>query len=184
MAGMHATIGILAALNHRNHTGEGQHVEVSLFRYSTLRDGQPDDCLCGWRRHSDQDGQCSPQRVPLRIIATADLEMIVAAANNGQFSKLCEVLDLPELPHDPRFANTKDRNRHREALRPLLVERLRTRPANEWFRLLSAAGVPCGPINNVEGGIRFAREIGLNPIVEVGTGDDAVSLIRHPISFS
>src|SRR5207237_6899289 len=76
------------------------------------------------------------------------------------------------------------RNRYREILRPLLVERLRTRPANEWFRMLSAAGVPCGPINTVEGGITFAREIGLNPVVEVGTGDDAVSLIRHPISFS
>jgi crotonobetainyl-CoA:carnitine CoA-transferase CaiB-like acyl-CoA transferase len=49
---------------------------------------------------------------------------------------------------------------------------------------LSAVGVPCGPINNVEGGIAFAREIGLDPVVEVGTGDDAVPMIRHPISFS
>src|SRR5213075_684704 len=65
-----------------------------------------------------------------------------------------------------------------------LVERLRTRTANEWFRRLNAAGVPCGPINGVEGGIAFAREIGLDPVVEVGAGDDAVPMVRHPISFS
>src|SRR5207248_3461092 len=100
------------------------------------------------------------------------------------FRKLCDILDLPESPLDPSFANTKDRTRNREALRPLLVERLRTRTANEWFRRLSAVGVPCGPINNVEGGIAFAREIGLNPVVEVGAGDEAVPMIRHPISFS
>jgi crotonobetainyl-CoA:carnitine CoA-transferase CaiB-like acyl-CoA transferase len=129
-------------------------------------------------------GNAHPSLFPYEPLPTADLDLIIAAGNNGQFGKLCEILDLPELPHDPRFANTKDRTRNRDALRPLLVERLRTRTANEWFRKLSAAGVPCGPINNVEGGITFARELGLNPVVEVGAGDDAVPMIRHPISFS
>src|SRR5436309_964379 len=129
-------------------------------------------------------GNAHPSLFPYESLPTADLDLIIAAGNNRQFSKLCEILDLPELPHDPRFAHTKDRTRNREALRPLLVERLRTKTANEWFRLLSAAGVPCGPINNVEGGIAFAREIGLDPVVEVGAGDDALPMIRHPISFS
>jgi len=129
-------------------------------------------------------GNAHPSLFPYESLPTADLDIIIAAGNNGQFQKLCEILNLPELPHDPRFANTKDRTRNREALRPLLVERLRKRTANEWFRMLSAAGVPCGPINSVEGGITFAHEIGLNPVVEVGTGAEAVPLIRHPISFS
>jgi len=129
-------------------------------------------------------GNAHPSLFPYEPLPTADLDLIIAAGNNGQFSKLCEILDLPELPLDPRFANTKDRNRNRDALRPLLVERLRRRTANEWFRRLSAAGVPCGPINSVEGGIAFAREIELDPIVEVGAGDDAVPMVRHPISFS
>jgi crotonobetainyl-CoA:carnitine CoA-transferase CaiB-like acyl-CoA transferase len=129
-------------------------------------------------------GNAHPSLFPYEPLPTADLDLIIAAGNNGQFSKLCEILDLPELPRDPRFANTKDRNRNRDALRPLLVERLRTRTANEWFRRLNAAGVPCGPINGVEGGIAFAREIGLDPVVEVGAGDDAVPMVRHPISFS
>ena len=184
MAGLHAAIGILAALNHRNHTGEGQHVEVSL--YATA--------LSGMVNHTTayvaggvvpgRMGNAHPSLFPYEPLPTADLDLIIAAGNNGQFSKLCDILDLPDLPRDPRFANTRDRNRNRDALRPLLVERLRTRTAQEWFRRLSAAGVPCGPINNVEEGIAFAREIGLDPIVEVGVGDDAVPMIRHPILFS
>jgi crotonobetainyl-CoA:carnitine CoA-transferase CaiB-like acyl-CoA transferase len=184
MAGLHAAIGILAALNHRNHTGEGQHVEVSLFASALSGMVNQTSAYVAGGINPTRMGNAHPSLFPYEPLPTADLDLIIAAGNNGQFSKLCEILDLPELPRDPRFANTKDRNRNRDALRPLLVERLRTRTAQEWFRRLSAAGVPCGPINNIEGGIAFAREIGLHPVVEVGAGDDAVPMIRHPISFS
>ena len=184
MAGLHTTIGILAALNHRQRTGEGQHVEVSLF--ATALSGMVNQTTAyvagGVVPH--RMGNAHPSLFPYESLPTADVDMIIAAGNNGQFSKLCEILELPELPHDPRFANTKDRTRNREALRPLLVERLRTRTAHDWFHRLSAAGVPCGPINSVEGGITFAREIGLDPVVQVGSGEDAVPMVRHPISFS
>jgi crotonobetainyl-CoA:carnitine CoA-transferase CaiB-like acyl-CoA transferase len=184
MAGLHTAIGILAALNHRNHTSEGQHVDVSLFATALSGMVNQTTAYVAGGVVPTRMGNAHPSLFPYEALPTADLDLIIAAGNNGQFSKLCEILDLPELPHDPRFANTKDRIRNREALRPLLVERLRTRTANEWFHRLSAVGVPCGPINNVEGGITFASEIGLNPVVEVGTGDDAVPMIRHPISFS
>lgn len=184
MTGLHATIGILAALNHRSRTGEGQHVEVSLLA----------SALSGLVNHAsayvaggvipNRMGNAHPSLFPYEPLPTADVELIIAAGNDGQFSKLCEILELSELPRDPRFAKTRDRNRNRAALRSLLVERLRTRTASEWFHRLSAAGVPCGPINDVEGGVTLARELGLNPVVEVGTGDDAVPMIRHPISFS
>jgi crotonobetainyl-CoA:carnitine CoA-transferase CaiB-like acyl-CoA transferase len=184
MAGLHTTIGILAALNHRNQTGEGQHVETSLF--ATALSGMVNQTTAyvagGVIPH--RMGNAHPSLFPYESLPTADLDLIIAAGNDGQFSKLCEVLGVPELPHDPRFAHTKDRTRNREALRPLLVERLRTKPANEWFRLLSAAGVPCGPINDVEGGVTFAHEIGLNPVVKVGSGEHAVPMVRHPITFS
>ena len=184
MAGLHTTIGILAALNHRNHTGEGQHVEVSLFATALSGMVNQTTAYVAGGVIPRRMGNAHPSVFPYEALPTADLDMIITAVNDGQFARLCEVLDLPELPHDPRFAKTRDRNRNREALYPLLVERLRTRPANEWFHMLSAVGVPCGPINNVEGGVTFAQEIGLNPVVEVGTGDDAVPMIRHPISFS
>ena len=184
MAGLQITIGILAALNHRNQTGEGQHVEVSLFAAA----------LSGLVNHTsayvaggvipNRMGNAHPSLYPYEPLPTADVELVIAAGNSGQFRKLCEVLDLPDLPNDPRFAKTEDRNHNREALRPLLVDRLRTRPANEWFHKLSAAGVPCGPINTIEGGVKFAREIGLDPVVEVGVGDEAVPMIRHPLTFS
>ncbi len=184
MSGLHTTIGILAALNHRNRTGEGQHVEVSL--YASALSGMVNQTTAyvagGVVPH--RMGNAHPSLFPYESLPTADRDLIIAAGNNRQFSKLCEILDLPELPHDPRFANTKDRTRNREALRPLVVERLRTRTADDWFRRLSAAGVPCGPINDVEEGIAFARELGLDPVVEVGSGEEAVPLIRHPITFS
>jgi crotonobetainyl-CoA:carnitine CoA-transferase CaiB-like acyl-CoA transferase len=184
MAGLHTTIGILAALNHRNHTGEGQHVEVSLYASALSGMVNQTTAYVAGGVVPTRMGNAHPSLFPYESLPTADRDLIIAAGNNRQFSKLCEILELPELPHDPRFANTKDRTRNREALRPLLVERLRTRTANEWFRQLSAAGVPCGPINDVEGGIAFARELGLDPVVEVGSGEEAVPLIRHPIGFS
>ncbi len=145
MAGLHATIGILAALNHRNASGEGQHVEVSLFATALSGMVNQTSAYVAGGVIPKRMGNAHPSLFPYEPLPTADQELIIAAGNNGQFSKLCEILDLPELPRDPRFAKTSDRNRNRAALRPLLVERLRTRTASEWFRLLSAAGVPVRP---------------------------------------
>src|SRR5438067_2945252 len=184
MAGLHAAIGLLAALHHRSRTGEGQHVEVSLLA----------SALSGLVNHTSayvaggviptRMGNAHPSLFPYEPLPTADQDLVIAVGNNGQFSKLCEILDLPALPHDPRFANTEDRTTNRDALRPLLVERLRTRTASDWFQRLSAAGVPCGPINSIDGGVKLARDLRLDPVVDVGSGDDIVPMIRHPISFS
>ena len=184
IAGLHTTIGILAALNHRNHTGEGQHVEVSLFASALSGMVNQTSAYVAGGVIPARMGNAHPSLFPYEPLPTADQDLVIAAGNNGQFNKLCELLDLSQLPHDSRFATPQERNRNRNVLRPLLVERLRTRTANEWFHLLSAAGIPCGPINNVEGGIMFARELGLNPVVEVGAGDEAVPMVRHPITFS
>jgi crotonobetainyl-CoA:carnitine CoA-transferase CaiB-like acyl-CoA transferase len=184
MAGLHTTIGILAALNYRTQTGEGQHLEINLLS----------SALSGLVNHTSayvaggviptRMGNAHPSLFPYEPMPTADLELVIAVGNDGQFGKLCEVLELPELPHDPRFATPPDRTHNRELLRPLLVERLRTKTANEWFQKLIAVGVPCGPINTIEGGVNFAREIGLDPVVQVGEGENAVSMIRNPITFS
>src|SRR5207237_7403410 len=81
-------------------------------------------------------------------------------------------------------SRNEDRTAHRDQLRPLLVERLRTRTKLEWFRDIIAAGVPCGPINTVDQGVAFAAEVGLDPVVTVGEGDAAVPSVRNPITFS
>jgi crotonobetainyl-CoA:carnitine CoA-transferase CaiB-like acyl-CoA transferase len=91
-----------------------------------------------------------------------------------------EVLGVPELADDPRFDRNEKRTANREELRPLLVERLSTRTKLEWFRDIIAAGVPCGPINTVDGGVAFAEDIGLDPVVTVG----GIPGVRNPITFT
>jgi crotonobetainyl-CoA:carnitine CoA-transferase CaiB-like acyl-CoA transferase len=184
MAGLHSAIGILAALNHRHRTGAGQHVEISLLASALSGLVNQSSAYVAGGVIPKRMGNAHPSLYPYEPLPTADQDLIIAAGNDGQFSKLCEVLDLPDLLRDPRFANTRDRNYNRDALRLLLIERLRTRTANEWFHMLSAAGVPCGPINDIAGGVTLARELGLDPVVQVGTGDNVVHMIRNPISFS
>ena len=108
-------------------------------------------------------GNAHPSLFPYEPLPTADGELIVIAGNDGQFRKLCQVLDLPELPDDPRFGRNQDRTANREELRPLLVERLAKRTKDEWFRELLAAGVPCAPINTIDGGVALAEELGPGP---------------------
>ena len=129
-------------------------------------------------------GNAHPSLFPYEPLPTADQDLIIIAGNDGQFRKLCDALGLPELPNDPRFARAEDRNRHREVLRPLLVERLRTRTGTEWFHTLSAAGLACGPINTIDGGFAVATELGLDPVVQLGSGADALRMMRNPITFS
>ncbi|MCG5468226.1 CoA transferase [Micromonospora sp. LAH09] len=180
MAGLHANIGILAALRHRGETGRGQHVEVNLLS----------SALSGLVNHSSgyvaggtvpfRMGNAHPSLFPYEPLPTADGELIVIAGNDGQFRKLCQVLDLPGLPDDPRFGRNQDRTANREELRPLLVQRLAQRTKDEWFRDLLAAGVPCAPINTIDGGVALAEELGLDPVVAVGD----VPGVRNPITFS
>ncbi|MDQ1033263.1 crotonobetainyl-CoA:carnitine CoA-transferase CaiB-like acyl-CoA transferase [Streptomyces umbrinus] len=184
MAGNHAALGILAALRHRDATGRGQLVEVNLLS----------SALTGLVNHSSsyvagdtvpyRMGNAHPSVFPYEPLPTADQDLIVTAANDGQFRKLCEVLGIPETADDPRFRHNADRTERREELRPLLLERLKTRTALEWFDLLVDAGVPCGPINTIDGGFAMAESFGLDPVVEVGEGDRAVPTTRHPIRFS
>ena len=184
MSGMQATIGVLAALEHRHHTGRGQHVEVNLL--STA--------LSGLVNHSSayvagdtvpmRMGNSHPSLFPYEPLPTADGDLIITAGNNGQFIKLCQALGLPELPDDPRFATNQDRTANREQLRPLLVERLRTRTRNDGFHALIEAGVAGGPINTVDEGVAFAEEVGLDPVVRLGDGDRVIPSVRNPVTFS
>ena len=184
MAGNHAVIGILAALRHRDATGEGQEVEVNLLS----------SALSGLVNHSSawvaggvvpyRMGNAHPSVFPYEPFPTADADLIVIAANDRQFQRLCGALGIPQVADDERFLHNGDRTKNRDALRPLLEERLATRPAQEWFDLLLEAGVACGPINTIDAGFAAADRFGLEPVVEVGEGDRALPTTRHPIRFS
>ena len=184
MAGLHATIGILAALNHRYQTGRGQHVEISLLASAMSGLVNQTSAYVAGGVVPFRMGNSHPSLFPYEPLPCADGELIIVAGNDLQFRKLAQVLDVPELPDDPRFGRNEDRTANREELRPLLVERLRTRTKQEWFRELTAVGVPCGPINTIDQGVAFAAEVGLEPVVNVGQGDAAMPSPRHPITFS
>jgi crotonobetainyl-CoA:carnitine CoA-transferase CaiB-like acyl-CoA transferase len=117
---------------------------------------------------------------PYEPLATGDGDLIIAVGNDRQFRKLAAALGAPELADDERFRSVGDRNENREELRPLLLERLATKSAQEWFGILTEAGIPCGPINDVRGGVELAESLGLEPVVM--TGD--VPTVRNPIRMS
>jgi crotonobetainyl-CoA:carnitine CoA-transferase CaiB-like acyl-CoA transferase len=184
IAGLHTTIGILAALNHRAATGEGQQVEASLLASALSGMVNQSSAYVAGGVVPFRMGNSHPSLFPYEPLPAADGELIVTAGNDVQFRKLCEILGAPELADDPRFATTGGRTAHRDELRPLLAQRLVTRTAGDWFGELIKAGIPCGPINTVDAGIAFADSIGLDPVASAGQGPQAVPTVRHPLRFS
>jgi crotonobetainyl-CoA:carnitine CoA-transferase CaiB-like acyl-CoA transferase len=184
MTGLHTAIAILAALHHRSATGEGQHVESTLLGSALSGMVNQTAAYVAGGVVPFRMGNSHPSLTPYEPLPTADGELVITAGNDRQFRRLCEVIGAPQLADDLRFATTGDRTTHRAQLRPLLAERLKARPSAEWFDLLIAAGVPCGPINTVDAGVQFADRVGLRPVANAGTGPDAVPTIRHPVDFS
>jgi crotonobetainyl-CoA:carnitine CoA-transferase CaiB-like acyl-CoA transferase len=180
MAGLHATIGVLSALNARHETGRGQHVEVNLLSSALSGLVNQSSAYVAGGVVPLRMGNSHPSLFPYEPLPCSDGELIITAGNNGQFRKLVEVLGVPELADDPRFDRNEKRTANREELRPLLVNRLMTRTKLEWFADIIAAGVPCGPINSVDGGVAFATDIGLDPVVTVG----GIPTVRNPITFT
>ncbi len=182
MTGMHGTIGVLAALEHRRKTGEGQHVEVNLLS----------SALSGLVNHSGayaaagevpfRMGNAHPSVYPYQPMPTADRDVIVAVGNNRQFRSFCSVLGLDHLAEDERFRLNADRTNNRDLLHPILLDALSTWSADDLFLQLNAAGVPCGPINTIAEGVGLAEQLGLDPVVRLG--EDGIGLIRNPISLS
>jgi crotonobetainyl-CoA:carnitine CoA-transferase CaiB-like acyl-CoA transferase len=183
MAGLHGLIGILAALHQRHETGRGQHVEVNLLSSAMSGLVNQTAAYTAGGVVPARMGNAHPSLFPYETMPTADRDMIITAGNDRQFRALCEVLGIPEVPDDPRFATNADRTRNREPLRAILVAELAKWKADDLFVALNKAGVPCGPINTIGEGVELAESLGLAPRVELGTGDRAVSLVRNPIGF-
>ncbi|GAA3563926.1 CaiB/BaiF CoA-transferase family protein [Microlunatus spumicola] len=184
MSGLQSVIGVLAALRHRDATGQGQHVEVNLLSTALAAMANHSSTYVAAGSVPFRMGNAHPSLFPYEPLACSDGELVVVAANDPQFRKLAAALGRPELADDPRFGATHERNRNREALRPLLLEVLATDTVEGWFERLTAAGVPCGPINTIDGGVALAERLGLDPVVQVGEGEEAVPMIRNALRFS
>jgi len=150
MTGMYATLAVMAAITHRDRTGEGQYIDMALLDVQVamlanmssnyLTSGQPPK---RW-------GNAHQNIVPYQTFSTSDGHIIIAVGNDSQYRKFIEVGGRPELALDERFATNPMRVKHRDTLVPLLADMVKTRTKQQWIDALEAAGVPCGPINNLD----------------------------------
>jgi crotonobetainyl-CoA:carnitine CoA-transferase CaiB-like acyl-CoA transferase len=184
ITGLHAAIGILAALHERGRTGRGQRIEVNLM--SSALSGMVNQ-TAGYLLSGTVParlGNEHPSIYPYEPLPTGAGDIVIAIGNDPQFRKLCHALDLTELSLDPRFATAPARSLNREELRPALQAALTRASSAEWFDILTGAGIPCAPVNDVRQGLDFAQSIGLDPVVTIGEGSEAISTVRNPITFS
>jgi crotonobetainyl-CoA:carnitine CoA-transferase CaiB-like acyl-CoA transferase len=150
LAGLYASIGILAALAHRERTGFGQYIDVSLMdvQVACLANQALNYLVSG--QVPQRLGNAHPNIVPYQDFPTSDGYMIIAVGNDAQFARLCAAAGLAELAVDPRFATNKQRVSHRSLLIETLCGATRTRSTAQWIADLESVGVPCGPINSID----------------------------------
>jgi len=185
ICGLFASVGILAALRHRERTGEGQRVEVDLLSclLAALVNQGSAYTLAG--EVGGRLGNAHRSVAPYDLMRAADGELVIAVGTEAQFRALTEVLGCPALADDERFATNAARVEHRERLRVELEARLGERPAAYWVQSLSAVGVPAGQVNDIAGAFALAERLGLKPIVEVPReGGGVARLTRNPIGLS
>ena len=185
LAGLFATVGILAAVNHRHTTGEGQLVEVDLLSslLAALVNQASSFTVAGVV--PTRMGNEHPSIAPYAVFATGGGELVLAVGNDRQFESLCEVLQAPALARDPRFCTNPARVAHRDELRLELETRLATEPATEWASLLVDARVPAGVVNDIAAAFRLAGALGLEPTVDLpDEGGSSIRLPRNPIRLS
>ena len=148
--GLYSTIAILAALNHRANTGEGQYIDMALFdtQVAVLGNQALNYLVSG--NVPKRLGNAHPNIVPYQVFETTDGHIILAVGNDRQFARFCELAGLTHLASDERFASNRGRVRNREELIPILAEVVRTKTTDTWMDLLDDAHVPCGPINTID----------------------------------
>jgi crotonobetainyl-CoA:carnitine CoA-transferase CaiB-like acyl-CoA transferase len=147
--GMYATVAILAALRHRDATGQGQVIDMALFDTQlAMLANLGSNYLCSGQAPGRM-GNAHQNIVPYQVFETLDGHLILAVGNDRQFAKFCDIAGRPDWATDPRFATNSERVRNRAVLVPMLEEVIRQRPRAEWLAALEAAKVPCGSINSI-----------------------------------
>ena len=174
-AGFYATIGILAALHHRDTvSGVGQYIDLALLDAQVAATSSMAMSYLVAGQLPQRVGIRSQLTCPYQDFACADGPMMIAVGNDSQFASLARVLGHPEWPADPRFATTPERVANREALVPAIADILRQQPLAHWLPLLREANVPSGPINDF-------RQVFDDPQIR---HREMVREIEHPLSGS
>ena len=180
LTGVHAALGIVAALYHRAQTGEGQRVDIDLMStaLATLVNQASGYLLAG--NVPVAMGNSHPSLSPYDVYQAADKKLVIACGNDGQFRTLAGVLGAPELADDPRFLTNFDRTAHASELTEVLNSLLVQRTAQEWCDALAAMRIAAGPINNVADAFEYARAMGLSPVRDCA----GAPVVANPINLS
>ncbi|MEK6354396.1 MAG: CaiB/BaiF CoA-transferase family protein [Burkholderia cenocepacia] len=183
--GLYSTIAVLAALAHRDRTGEGQYIDMALLDVQVALLANMNTNFLASGKPPVRWGNAHPNIVPYQTFQTRDGWIIVAVGNDGQFRKFVEAGGRPELADDERFATNPSRVRHRDTLVPILAEMVKARGKADWIGALEAAGVPCGPINDLDEVFDNEQVVarGMQVSLPHPCGAD-VKLVRNPIRMS
>jgi formyl-CoA transferase len=183
--GMYATSAILAALLERTRSGQGQHIDMALLDVQVAMLANLSSSFFVSGEPPRRMGNAHQNIVPYHVFRAADGFLIVAVGNDGQFASFCRVLGRPEWIGDARFATNPQRVRHRDLLVGMISERLAERPAREWLAALEPAGVPCGPINDLEQVFADPQVVHRGMRVRAPhAAAGEVSMVANPIKFS
>jgi crotonobetainyl-CoA:carnitine CoA-transferase CaiB-like acyl-CoA transferase len=183
--GMYAGVAVLGALRHRDRTGEGQHIDLSLLdvQVATLANQAMNYLVAG--KVPQRLGNAHPNIVPYQAFAAADGHLVLAVGNDEQFRRFCEAAGEPALAADPRYARNRDRVANRDELLVRVAALIQARPRAFWLEALEARGVPCGPINDLS-------EVFADPQVQARglaqtfhrADGEAVPGVANPIRYS
>ena len=150
LTGMYATTAILAAIEHRHISGEGQYIDMSLLDcIVTINSYQAINYFLSGKIPQPM-GNAHSNMVPYQVFHCREGDIIIAVGNDSQYQAFCRVIERPLLAADPEYSTASQRNRNRNALIPLIVEAMKARSMQDWVTLLQASNVPCGPILNMQ----------------------------------
>ena len=186
MAGMYATIGILAALRHRDATGAGQHVDLSLLDAQVAWLSNAGQYFLTSGERTPRHGNAHPTIVPYQAFAASDGHFILAVGNDAQFVRFCEAAGRPDLAEDKRFSTNPGRVRNRAALVAILEPVIARRSCADWLSDLEARQVPCGPINGIDEVFADPQVLarGMKIAMDHPFATDPIDLIGSPFKLS
>ena len=181
---MWASVGIQAALRSRDQTGEGGLVEVSLYETAAWWLSYLIAGYLGSGEEPRRHGSGAPFLAPYEVFATSDGDLMVTAANDDLFARLCDALGFTDLAADPSYRRNADRVANREALHDLLQARFLERPAVEWRQLLGARSVPCTPVRSVADFVEDEQMASLGMLVPLPHPDvPDLRLVGSPLNL-
>ena len=183
MTGMYATVGILAALAHKDRTGEGQYIDLALLDCQmAMLANQNMNFLVGGNVPGRM-GNAHPNIVPYQVVPTSDGFLVVAIGNDSQFKSFCDLMGHEDW--SDKYPTNALRVENRDQLIPLIEDIMKGRSTAEWIALLDENNVPCGPVNSIEQAFQDPQAIHRNMQREMTRPDGTVvPVVANPLNFS